>query len=347
MAPPNARTRFFYTALAAALLAYGVVVINAYTRLSDAGPNYTVWLDQQSRQPAPAIAEDINSVHKPFAILDYNDGPWELRVHPFLMAALAVLILRLGYLGWGLAQHKGGRHLVFPIIIFVLLFTLVLPDITRASLQHQLSTRMVQLAGTLSILTLLWWLVMREQRFWKSVEETPLTRVLRPRVIVAFVIVVVQSVLGGWSNVSQAGLPCADFPTCQGVWWPAMDFTEVFSNTGYVIDVSNSEASNPSVLTLHMLHRLGAMITLLYVGWLAMYVFLACIEGNLCRYGLFVLILLVSQVSLGIMAVVTYLPLTTTLAHSAVSALLLLSILTLYHVVRPPGTATRRSKKRT
>ena len=38
-----------------------------------------------------------------------------------------------------------------------------------------------------------------------------------------------QIALGGWVSTNYAVLACRDFPTCQGAWWPAMDFDAGFT----------------------------------------------------------------------------------------------------------------------
>ena len=40
---------------------------------------------------------------------------------------------------------------------------------------------------------------------------------------------VLQIALGGWVSTNYAVLACSDFPTCQGQWWPAMDFAHGFA----------------------------------------------------------------------------------------------------------------------
>ncbi len=340
MTSADAQKRFFYTALSAAALAYAIVVINAYTRLSEARLDYQLWSEHYAREAASAMVEDVGTTSEPVVAASYHDSPWEHRVHPFVTAALALLVLRLAYLGWGSSEKKVTRQFVVPVVIFLLLFTLVLPDVIDA--HPRPPAMMVQLAGALMVTALLWWLVVREQRFWTSVSETALTRALRPRALIALGLVAMQTALGAWSNVNHVGVPCADFPTCEGAWWPAMDLTQVF---GAAVSIEAGETPSLWAITLHMLHRLGGLVTLLYVGWLGLHMFRAGVEENLCRYGLLISVLLLCQVSLGVMVVVMELPLATALAHSAVSALLLLSIVTLYHVVRPLPVVTGKKTK--
>jgi cytochrome c oxidase assembly protein subunit 15 len=115
-----------------------------------------------------------------------------------------------------------------------------------------------------------------------------------------------------------------------------MDLTDAFSFSR-LSDAAGVEAglTAPVATAMHMTHRLISLIALLYAGWLAMRVFWTGAEHNLCRYGLMVLALLVCEVGLGIMTVVMGLPTITLLAHAMVAALLLLSMITLYHVTLP------------
>lgn len=310
-------TRFFYTALAAALFAYGVVIVDAYSRLSLPGDRDGAHA-QVIQQPSSTRSEDS------------ANRPWQQKVHPFLAGALALIVLRLAYLGW----HIGGRRFLVPAVVLVLLLSLVLRDVPAPTLRAQLWTQLVQIVGAIAILALLWWLVLREQRFWRSIViDTHESRALRPRVLLATVLVIMAIALGSWSSINAVGLPCVEFPTCQGAWWPPMDVIDAFAFSR--LSSAGAALTTPVATAMHMVHRLVSLIALLYAGWLAMRVFWTGAEHNLCRYGLVILVLLVCEVSLGIMTVVTGIPMATLLIHTIVAALLLLGMIALYHVALP------------
>ena len=314
-------TRFFYTALAATLFAYGVVVVDAYSRLSLASDHEGARTQVVLQPSSPARFEDA------------ANQPWQRKVHPFLAGALALIVMRLAYLGW----HIGGRRFFVPVAVLVSLSSLVLRDVPLPTLMAQLWTQLLQVIGAIAILVLLWWLVLREQRFWRSVVvDSRELRALRLRVLVATALIVTATALGGWSSINAVGLPCVEFPTCQDLWWPPMDLIDAFSFTRLSDTVGVGGAiTAPAATAMHMMHRLVSLIALLYAGWLAMRVFWTGAEHNLCRYGLMVLALLICDVGLGIMTVVTGIPVVTLLAHATVAALLLLSMITLYHVTLP------------
>lgn len=146
-------------------------------------------------------------------------------------------------------------------------------------------------------------------------------------------------VLGGWSMVNYAVLACPDFPTCQGEYWPPMDFLDGLTLWREVgIEYEADTLGLPAATAIHQAHRVGALFALLYPGWLALHLLRVGHEDHLCRYGLLVLLMLSFATALGIMAVVGGFELPTAVGHSAAAALLLLSLVTLYHVLRPRPT---------
>jgi len=150
------------------------------------------------------------------------------------------------------------------------------------------------------------------------------------------VILYLQLSLGGWTSANYAAVACVDFPTCLGQWWPVMNFEEAFvlwreSGINYEGGVLSHEART----AIHMTHRLGALVTFLYLGTFALASIV--LPGNRARRGIGVVLLavLLAQIGLGIANVLLALPLPVAVAHNGVAALLLLTLLTLNHVLNP------------
>jgi heme a synthase len=328
-------SKFFRLALTAAFISYLSVVFGAYTRLSEAGLGCPNWPGCYGRPFAPLTAQDLS--RQPPVQIKPEERAWKEMVHRYLSGVLGLLLLRLAWLGWQLKRRKRNQQVLIPLATMVLTFALSIAGALTVSLQFKPLVMMMQILGGMAILGSLWWIVMREQKFWKSAAPSPVTRSLRPRTLAALVIVVLQIALGGWSMVNYAGLACPDFPTCQGAWWPRMDYLEGFTlwrdvgiqYEGKLLDLASATA-------IHMAHRVGALITLLYAGWLALHVLRVGGQDKLRLYGLLVLLLLAEEILLGVMQVETHLPLAVAVMHNAVAALLLLGLITLYHVVRSP-----------
>lgn len=329
--------KFFRLALFAAIVAYGVVLLGAFTRLSDAGLGCPDWPGCYGKLFAPTTAHDISAAKAIYPDRTVEaPKAWKEMIHRYVAGTLGLLIVRLAVLGWQLRKRQRRQQYLIPAVVLVLVSFQAILGMLTVTLQLKPLVVMAHLIGGLSVLGLLWWIVLREQRFWRPVKDSPTLRSLRPRALLGLVIVAGQIALGGWTSANYAALVCPDFPTCQGVWWPTMDFIDGFTLwRGLGINYEGGVLSLSAATAVHMAHRLGALITLLYIGWLALRVVRVGRDEKICRYGLLVLVALVVQVSLGITNVLTHLPLPIAVAHNGVAALLLLSMITLNHVLRP------------
>ncbi len=93
-------------------------------------------------------------------------------------------------------------------------------------------------------------------------------------------------------------------------------------------------------VAIHVTHRLGALVTFLYMGCLAVYLMRSGAHPRLAVAAGFMLVLLLAQVLLGIGNVLLHLPLGVAVAHNATAALLLLATVSVYHMTAPPKTPT-------
>jgi cytochrome c oxidase assembly protein subunit 15 len=87
---------------------------------------------------------------------------------------------------------------------------------------------------------------------------------------IVFLLSIAQIVLGGWVSTNYAVLACTDFPTCQGQWWPAMDFEHGFTVLRELGAGKNGGFLPFAALTaIHVSHRIGALVVLSAMLWLA------------------------------------------------------------------------------
>lgn len=333
--------KFFRMALWAVALAFVSVTFNAYARLSEAGLGCPDWPGCYGKLFAPLTAQDIEngrSLEDPRKL--EKKRAMQDTATRFLAVSLSFVLIRLFVLGWELKKRKRTQQVLIPLATLVATFALA--GAGFANFEHRFTPliQMMQLLGGMTILGLLWWIVMREQRVFRSATPTPLTRALRPRTLFALALVSVQIALGGWAMVNHTGLACPDFPTCQGSYWPPMDFLEAFTLWQYLgLDYQGRLLNLPAATAVHYAHRVGALIVLLYVGWLSLHLLRVGFQDKLCRYGLLLLTVLLSQTALGVVEVLAHLPLAMAVAHSAGAALMLMATVTVYHVMRAPPRA--------
>jgi cytochrome c oxidase assembly protein subunit 15 len=136
-----------------------------------------------------------------------------------------------------------------------------------------------------------------------------------------------QIFLGGWTSTNYAALACTDFPTCHGAWVPAMDFKDAFHlvrNLGQSADGGN--LSLASLTAIQWTHRIGAIITLIYFGFLAI---TGLKYAQLKMLSLVLIVVLFAQISLGIANLVLHLPLVLAVAHNLGAAMLVVILVML------------------
>jgi heme a synthase len=322
--------RFFRTALAAAFFALVAVIFGAYVRLSE------VSLGCPDGPACTATAQTPGALEKAISPRKVEGRAWKDMLTRYIAGALGLLLIRLAVLGWQL-RRRPGQQVLIPLITLLLVFGLTAVSVFTFDLQSKPLVMMIQFLGSLVVLTLLWWIVLREQRLFRSVAATPMVRALRLRAMLALLFGLLAITLGAWSNVNYAGPACPDFPTCQGEYWPAVDFADGllrWNDEGLTFD--RSELGLSGAAAIHLAHRASALIALLYLGWLSLHLLRVGIQENVCRYGLLLFVMLSFATTLGIIEAVSGLSLLAAVGHSAAAAFLLLTLVTLYHVLRAP-----------
>ena len=152
---------------------------------------------------------------------------------------------------------------------------------------------------------------------------------LRPMIMVSLAVLLIQLALGGWTSANYSALACPDFPTCHGQWWPETNFSEGFVPWREIgVDYEGGVLDLPSRVAIQMAHRLGAALTLIVLGMLAFRLTRHMVTQ---RSGVLLAVLLVTQLTLGILNVLLYLPLPNAVAHNAVGALLVAVMIWLLH----------------
>ena len=322
--------------LAALALTFVVVVFGAYVRLADAGLGCPDWPGCYGT-PSPAHAAE--------AIRDAQaaapDGPvslskaWKEMIHRYLAAALGLLIVAVAVLAWRLRASPRAAPAVAFALLGVVLFQGLLGKWT-VTLLLKPAIVTAHLLGGLTTLALLGWLTLRAcaalqigaaapagARSSCSSRTAAAGRAgrLRTGARLAFVLLVLQIALGGWTSTNYAALACADFPTCHGSFAPAADYANAFHVVRELGMTAEGELlSNAALTAIHWSHRLGA---------LAAGSALAVLGAALCRrratvdLGAALLAVLVLQLGLGIANVLLSLPLALAAAHNAGAALLL------------------------
>lgn len=322
-----------------ALLALAVIMLGAYVRLSDAGLGCPDWPGCYGRLGAPSSPEAIDRANRAFPERPVETAKaWKEMTHRYLASALGLAILLLALSAW---RSRGRLPMGLPGLLVALVVFQGLLGMWTVTLRVMPAVVTAHLAGGLATLVLLWWLALRRSGFPGSPPAPALMR-LRPWVWGGLALVGVQILLGGWTSTNYAALACTEFPTCYGGrWWPPTDFGEAFViwrdlEIDYEFGVLDSTART----AIHLTHRLGALVVLLYVGALSLVILRRAQTGLERGLGIAIAAALCLQLGLGIANILGHLPLAVAVAHNGGAALLLVALVSLIHVLTPGRQAT-------
>lgn len=298
--------------IAAVLLAFVVVGLGAYVRLSDAGLGCPDWPGCYGQLSPHHAAEAIAA-----AQAERPEGPvspakaWKEMVHRYLASLLGLAILVIAGLAW--RRERGlNRWLAIGLVGLVALQGLLGMWTVTLGLRPVIVS--AHLLGGMATLALLVWLAVRLAR---SRDVRPVWPLGLARL--ALLAVALQIALGGWVSSHYAALACTDFPTCGGAWWPDADWLAAFGMAG--------DPGFAALVAMHWAHRMGAVLVLLVVGGLA---WRLLHEPGQAGAGRWLLGLLAGQLGLGVFNVLAGLPLAVAVAHNLGAALLLASLVWLY-----------------
>jgi len=317
--------------LAALILTLGVVVLGAYVRLSDAGLGCPDWPGCYGKLTPHHASDMINQ-----AQVEQPGGPvthakaWKEMAHRYLAGALGLLVLAIAVLAWRLrSETRGGPGL--PLALLALIVFQALLGMWTVTLLLKPMVVTAHLLGGMATLSLLLWLRLRERDQFGHAYYARADHLHRGALF-GLVLVVVQIALGGWVSTNYAALACTDFPLCQGVWVPEMDFEHSFTLHRELGETASGDFLPMQALTaIHWVHRLMALVVFVYLAWLVARLFRT---PGYRGVGVLVGVLLLIQVSLGISNVLFSLPIAVAVAHNAGAALLLGSLVLLNFRIR-------------
>lgn len=301
--------------LAAAMLAFMVVGLGAYVRLSDAGLGCPDWPGCYGHVTPHHAADAIAAAHA-----QAPEGPvspakaWKEMVHRYLASGLGLAIMAIAWLAW--RRERGVNRAVGLGLAGLVVFQGLL-GMWTVTLLLRPAVVSAHLLGGMATLALLVWLTAR----LGGAQRHAVPGRYGLSAALALGLVVLQIALGGWVSTNYAALACADFPTCHGSWWPLADWSGGFQmHRELGVDGQGQALGMEALIAMHWAHRLGAVLAALGVGWLG----LRLLARPAWRWwGAGLLGLLGLQVLLGVANVLAGLPLPVAVAHNLGAALLL------------------------
>ncbi len=313
-------------------LTFDLIVFGSFTRLTDSGLGCPDWPGCYGHASPLGAHGDIHAAQtaQPTGPVTFSKA-WIEMIHRYLAMTVGALIIVLTVAAW---RQRARLPLSpwWPTATLAWVIVQGLFGMWTVTWKLQPGIVTLHLLGGMTLLVLLVW-----QREQLAGPRYPWPRGAFAALLGAGGLLVVQIATGAWVSSNYAVLACSGYPSCNGQWWPAMDFRAGFTpwrelGRGADGDFLPFEA----LVAIHMVHRwfavLAAAALLALALWLRR-------RRAAPRAAATVIALVLLQVATGLSNVVLGWPLAAALVHVAGAAALVAIVAALLARAVRGGTA--------
>ena len=292
-----------------------VIGLGAWTRLADAGLGCPDWPGCYGFVTFPTTPDEI-------AIAEnlYPDSPVEIDkiipevVHRWFAASLGLLAIALLFI----AFRENKLKVESATLLLVIIGQGIFGYLTVSLKLHPLIVTS-HLFGAMIATSLFLVIFMKSLKITKTYDVLVKNKTL---IIIGFVLIIFQIFLGAWTSTNYAARACLDLPYCQGQLVPDVNFKEGFNlfqsiGPNYLYGQMSYEAR----VAIHLTHRIGAIVVFFYSLFMAFKLWSKETKPIIIGF----LVVLFTQVFLGVNNVLSSLPLWNAVAHNIVGVMLFLS----------------------
>ena len=299
------------------LLGAFVVVLGAYTRLTDSGLGCPDWPGCYGKLLVP---NQLN-------VSGFDAAKaWAEMIHRYVAGFLG-----LGIFTWAFLSIKQNprQHTPYFLVLLVILQA-AFGAWTVTWKLHPLAV-MPHLMGGMTITSLLW------LNYLPQPKKHNLHFMTKTLWLTALACVIGQCIVGGWTSANYAALICPDFPTCQG-GWPLVQWQDA---TNLQLPIGQNHEGGllgmSARISIHMLHR--------YLGFMTGIVMLSLVCWSLYHYRslpikratLILLCTFTLQALLGALNVLWALPLSTATLHNGIALGTIMAMIYFYNQAKVHG----------
>jgi cytochrome c oxidase assembly protein subunit 15 len=304
-------------------LTFDLVLFGAFTRLTDSGLGCPDWPGcYGSASPSGAHVE-ISKAEAAMPTGPVTHGKaWIEMVHRYFATGVGVLIITLAAATW--LQRKRGLAISpwWPTVTLVWVCLQGAFGALTVTMKLFPAIVTMHLLGGMVLLALLCRQAVIYEQAQRGRGPVAIERGSRNWLVLAFALLWLQIALGGWVSTNYAVLACSEFPTCQGSWWPAMDFQQAFEPWRELGKTAAGENIGFAALTaIHYAHRLLAYGVFAVLGLLAWRLY---VGGVLRQQARWIAGLALWQLATGLSNVVLGWPLVAAVGHTGGAAALVL-----------------------
>lgn len=328
-------------------LTFDLVLFGSFTRLTDSGLGCPDWPGCYGSASPVGAHGDIAAAQAAMPTGPVTHGKaWVEMIHRYLATGVGVLIIVMTASAWIQARRSPVSGCARGLSPWWSTLTLVWVCIQGAFGAFTVTWKLfpaivtLHLAGGVILLAMLSYQVGRQGQAAYRRPAAPVPNGLGWGLVVTLLLVALQVLLGGWVSTNYAVLACSTFPTCQGQWWPDMDFLQGFQiwrELGVLQD--GSHISFAALTAIHYSHRLMAYVALsalLWLGWRMRG------SATLRTPGWWLLALTLLQLLTGLSNVVLGWPLLAAVLHTGGAAALVAVLTWSLALIRLPSTEVSR-----
>jgi len=329
-------------ATSALLLAFFVVMLGAYTRLTDAGLGCPDWPGCYGHMVLPKVPSKLIEAQRLFPKIPIESSKaWTEMAHRYAAGTLGFLIFLLAYLAQKTHKNKNQRTSILPFFLIGLvafqaalgMWTVTLKLLPIVVMGHLLGGMLI-----LGTLTYFRWQL-------SPIKRQPYCKTLRITLNIAVVIVFIQIALGGWVSANYAGIACIGFPQCNGVWLPKLNCSQAFQMLSSLkVNYQGGLLDTSARVTIQMFHRFGALITAVYILGISSLILKYIGTPIVRKFAIIAIFCVLLQLILGVLNVLYLLPLSIAVAHNGVAAGLFSIVLSLRYLLSFEGATDACSR---
>lgn len=312
--------KYLYLTVISTFITLCVVALGAYTRLSNAGLGCPDWPGCYGFLTVPNSADELQAASTAFP--DSKVEPtkaWIEMIHRYFASSLGLLVIALLYFALRKKVEQVPKSLTIALFILILLQGKL--GMLTVTMNLQPFIVMGHLLGGFTILALL--SIHCFYLFTPPKQYIPKPQGIPPRLSeISLGVLIMQIALGGWVAANYAAPHCVGLPICENIHLFSVEslFHLPVGELNYEYGVLPFETR----LSIHMIHRGWAIVTVLTLGYWAWLVFKNSQHELLKKVAVILMLGLLGQLLLGALIVHLQFPILITLFHNLMAAGLLI-----------------------
>ena len=303
-----------------ALFTLIVISLGAWVRLTDAGLGCPDWPGCYGLLTTPDTVDELAKAREYYPNADIDVGKaWREMLHRYMAGLLGLYVFFITYISIKYSK----RSYTLPVLISILIIIQAIMGMLTVTMLVKPTIVTTHLFFGMLTATLLFINSLKYSNISMSPEKIPAIALFI--IIITWVFLIIQILLGGWTSTNYASLACTDFPKCLDQWYPKeMIFNEAFNVINLPdVNYEGGILAYGAKVAIHYSHRITALI-LTFVFISALYVVFKLNKHSLLKKLMSISIIFFTlQVILGISNVVYSLPLNIAVWHTMNAAILM------------------------